>query len=311
MPFARPPAADDPDWPRASRWLSDDVERAGLRVIGVPCSIGSISPSKAFRTPDAVREALQRLSTWDAVGQQDLRDLPAQDLGDWPVANLDLPEAIAAIRAGASGMRGVTSPTVFLGGDNAITRPLVAGLLGDDLTTVGVLTFDAHHDVRSLGDGPRNGTPIRGLIEQEGLPGRNVAQVGIASFANAPAHAAWVADAGIHVEPIDAVHRDGVEAVVDRALDRLAHCDRLFVDVDIDVLDVAYAPACPGARPGGMTPRQLLTAARMCGRHDRVAAADLVEVDAAMDPTGATTLVVAEVLLHFAAGVLQRRGDAG
>lgn len=310
MSFSRPPAADDPDWPRASRWLSDEVERAALRVVGVPCSVGSISPSQAFRTPAAIRDAMQRLSTWDAAGRQDVRDLPAQDLGDWPVADLDLPEAIAAIRGGASGMRGVTSPTVFLGGDNAVTRPLVAGMLGDDLTSVGVLAFDAHHDVRSLRDGPRNGTPIRGLIEEEGLPGRNVAQVGIAPFANAPAHAAWAAEAGIHVETIEQVHHGGVEAALGRALEHLAHCDRIFVDFDIDVLDLAFAPACPGARPGGMTPTQLLTAARMCGRESAVAAADVVEVDATTDVAGATVLVAAQVVLHFASGVMQRREDA-
>lgn len=206
-------------------------------------------------------------------------------------------------------MRGVTSPTVFLGGDNAVTRPLVAGMLGDDLASVGVLTFDAHHDVRSLRDGPRNGTPIRGLIEEEGLPGGNVAQIGIAPFANAPAHAAWAAEAGIHVETIDQVHREGVEAALGRALEHLAHCDRIFVDFDIDVLDLAYAPACPGARPGGMTPTQLLTAARACGRESVVAAVDVVEVDATTDVAGATVLVAAQVVLHFASGVLQRRED--
>lgn len=309
MSFARPPAADDPDWPRASRWLSDDVARAALRVVGVPCSVGSISPSQAFLTPAAVRDAMQRLSTWDGIGAQDLRDLNAQDLGDWPVADLDLPEAIAAIRAGASGMRGVTSPTVFLGGDNAITRPLVAGLLGEDLTRVGVVTFDAHHDVRSLRDGPRNGTPIRGLIEEEGLPGSNVAQIGIAPFANAPAHAAWAAEAGIHVEPIDRVHSAGIEAAVDRAFEHLADCDRIFVDFDMDVLDLAFAPACPGARPGGMTPGQLFAAARICGRQSSVVAADIVEVDASTDD-GRTVLACAQVLLHVAAGVLQRREGA-
>ena len=310
MPFERPPAADDPDWPRASDWLSSEVERAALRVIGVPCSVGSISPSNAYETPAAVRDALRRLSTWDAVGGRDLRSLSVQDLGNWPIADLDLEEAMAAILGGASGLRGVHSLCLFLGGDNAITRPLVTGLFGDSLEEVGVLTFDAHHDVRSLRDGPRNGTPIRGLIEVDGLPGRNVAQIGIAPFANAPDHAAWAAEAGIHIEPIDRVHREGVDAAIDRALEHLAGCKRIFVDFDIDVLDVAYAPGCPGARPGGMHPSQLLAAARRCGREPSVVAGDLVEVDATSDPGGATVLVTAQVLLHFAAGLLARREEA-
>ena len=53
----------------------------------------------------------------------------------------------------------------FLGGDNAITRPLVNGLAEGDLDRVGILTLDAHHDVRITDNGPTNGSPIRGLSE--------------------------------------------------------------------------------------------------------------------------------------------------
>jgi arginase family enzyme len=183
---------------------------------------------------------------------------------------------------------------------------LVRGLAGGDLARVGVLTFDAHHDVRTLDAGPRNGTPIRGLIE-DGLPGSNVVQVGIHSFANSAVYRNYCDDVGIAVHTMEDVDRRGITAVVEGALARLSdRADRIYVDFDIDVLDRAFAPACPGSRPGGMYPRQLAAAARSCGIHPKVVAADFVEVDAARDRDALTVMQLATVFLAFASGLVAR-----
>jgi arginase family enzyme len=195
--------------------------------------------------------------------------------------------------------------TLFLGGDNAITRPLVATLAGD-LTTIGVLTLDAHHDVRSLGSGPTNGTPIRGLIEEDGLPGRNIAQVGIHSFANSAAYRRYCEDMGIAVFTVDDVERRGMEAIVYDAFRSLEHCETIYVDIDIDVLDSAFAPACPGARPGGLSVRQLSDAVWWCATRHRVRAFDFVEVDPEADVGSQTLDVMAHLILTAAAGYASR-----
>lgn len=307
MTFERPPAVDDPLWPRASAWLSaGDRDTAPFRIVGVPCSVGSITPSDAWRTPPAIRQALARLSPYDPVTGIDLTEaLPCADLGDLPVDGLDLEPALTEVRRMAAGLDR-DAVHVFLGGDNAITRPWVAGLCGPDLSRVGVLTLDAHHDVRHLDDGPRNGTPIRGLVEQEGLPGANVVQVGIGAFTNSRPYADWCHDHGVGVVTTDRVREVGAEVAVRGALARLGHCDLVVVDLDIDVLDVAFAPACPGARPGGLTPTDLFTAARVAGADPRVLAADVVEVDVTADEDGRTVMVAAMTLLSFAIGVASR-----
>jgi arginase family enzyme len=199
---------------------------------------------------------------------------------------------------------------VFVGGDNAITRPLVTGLWGDDLAATGVLTFDAHHDVRTLDRGPSNGSPIRGLVE-DGLPPAHIVQVGIHTFANSAAYRRWCEERGILVISMRRVQKDGIDSVVNGALGRLAgRCARIFVDFDIDVLDRAFAPACPGSRPGGMAPRDLLRAAELCGAHPGVAACDLVEVDPERDRDDLTLMNTAAVLLSFASGLVLRRDMA-
>ncbi|MDJ0959660.1 MAG: agmatinase family protein [Acidimicrobiia bacterium] len=296
---------DDPSWPRASAWLADASVTAALSVVGVPTAVGSISPSQADTTPAAFRSALGGFSTFDGEAGVDLADLTVVDHGDWDVATLDLDGMHDVVATQAAALPGDTV-YAFIGGDNAITRPLVRGLAAGDLERMGVLTFDAHHDVRTLDQGPRNGTPIRGLID-DGLPGSNVVQIGIHSFANSAIYRRFCDDAGIAVHTMEDVDRRGITAVVDDALKRLdSRTDRIYVDFDIDVLDRAYAPACPGSRPGGMHPRQLAAAARSCGIHQKVVAADFVEVDAAQDPGGLTTMQLATTFLAFASGLVAR-----
>jgi arginase family enzyme len=193
----------------------------------------------------------------------------------------------------------------FLGGDNAITRPLVRSL--GDLAEVGVLTLDAHHDVRVTDSGPNSGSPIRGLIE-DGLPDGRVIQIGIHSFANSREYRAYCEDHGIEVVTMATVDEVGVGWVVTTALNDLARrCRWIYVDVDLDVLDAAFAPGCSGARPGGMTPRQLAAACRAAGRHEAVRAVDFVEVDPARDPDGMTVMNMANTFLAFVSGLAGRQ----
>lgn len=101
--------------------------------------------------------------------------------------------------------------------------------------------------------------------------------------------------------------RQGVADLVRRKLDRLAQtCAELYVDLDVDVVDRAFVPGCPGARPGGLLPADLLAAAVEAGRHPNVRAVDVVEVDARADPTGVTVDLAALCLLSVAAGFAVR-----
>jgi formimidoylglutamase len=293
-------------WPRADHWLEGDHPAPDLVVIGVPTSSASLSPSEAWRTPALVRQALGRFSVFDGERRVDLRVLAVADRGDWPVSDLDMAEMLdVATGLAAQVERGPIY--AFLGGDNAITRPLVRGLFGGDLNRVGVLTLDAHHDVRTTEPGPTNGSPIRGLIE-DGLPDGQVIQIGIHSFANSAEYRSYCDDHRIEIITMEVVDDTDVDWLVTSALDDLAErVEWIHVDVDMDVLDSAFAPGCPGSRPGGMTPRQLATACRAAGAHPAVHSADFVEVDPGRDRDGVTVMNTASALLAFASGVAVRK----
>lgn len=297
--------SDDPHWPRAATWLARADDDPALVVLGLPTSSASISPSEGWRTPAALRAVLRRFSTYDGERDLDLDALPVRDLGDLDIATLEPAQALPAIEAAVADLD--PGPvTVFLGGDNVVTAPIVAAHPAASLERTGVLTFDAHHDVRDYDEAPSNGAPIRWLLDR-GLPGDQVVQVGIHGHANSRAYRRLCEEAGIRIVTVDEVERRGIEVVVTEALDHLAaRTDAVHVDLDIDVLDRAFAPGCPGARPGGLTPRQLTAAAHLAGAHPEVRTLDLVEVDPTADVAELTLMATAATFLAVATGVATR-----
>jgi len=295
-------AREDPLWPRASSWLAALDPTARLAVIGVPLSRTSISPSGAHTTPAAVRAALSRFACYHAGLDVDLP--PVQDLGDLDVASYDTEQALTINLSHVQ-----ADLVVVLGGDNAVTRPAMRTLM--HLPSAGLLTLDAHHDVRGPHAGWTNGTPVRGLLE-DGLPGRHVVQIGLGELTNSRGYRTFCQDADLTLISAEESRSDGVQHVVRRELDRLAQtCTDIYVDLDVDVVDRAFVPGCPGARPGGLTPSDLLEAAVEAGRHPSVRAIDIVEVDATADPLGITVDLAAMCLLSVAAGFAARLGAPG
>lgn len=296
---------EDPLWPRASDWLAGGGDPRGprLAVVGVPLCRTSISPSGAAATPAAVRAALRRFATFHAGLDVDLAVVSVTDHGDLDVADATVGDHLDRVDLNGIG----ADLVVVLGGDNAVTRPAMRTLL--DLPTSGLLTLDAHHDVRGFHAGATNGTPVRGLLE-DGLDGRHVAQVGIGNLTNSRAYRDWCLEQGITLIGADEV-RGRVGPAVKELLDRMARtCSGVYVDLDVDVVDSAYVPGCPGARPGGLQPHELLEAAVEAGRHPVVRAIDITEVDVTADLRGRTVDLAAMCLLSAAAGLAARAGDA-
>src|SRR5205085_5919581 len=107
------------------------------------------------------------------------------DRGDVALPGSTIENATPLIREAVAASTEAHALTLLAGGNNAITRPAVLGL-GGGLDEIGLITLDAHFDMRDLDKGLSNGNPVRALIE-DGLPGANIAQVGLAPFANSRA----------------------------------------------------------------------------------------------------------------------------
>ena len=187
-----------------------------------------------------------------------------------------------------------------------MTRPGVHAL-GLPLEKVGLITLDAHFDMRDTSQGLGNGNPVRALRE-DGLPGKNIAQIGLAPFANS---------ADMHRDAIDGghlivTHRRGParrdrQAVVDARSTMSRHCEAMVVDCDIDVIDRGQLPGAPGARPGGMAAHDFFAAVRMLAADPKVRLIDLTEWDPPLDPTDLSALTAARWVAECLAGFEARR----
>jgi len=131
--------------------------------------------------------------------------------------------------------------------------------------------------------------------------------VGIAGFAGSLDDRRWCDEQGIEVITAAEVRFNSLEDVLVEALDRLAmSVDHIYVSLDLGVLDRAFAPGCSAAHPGGLATRELLAAAFLAGRHDKVRAIDVVEVDADADVAYTTLDTAALCLLNAVAGLRYR-----
>jgi formiminoglutamase len=301
---------DDPLWPRAGRWLapprSAEPPRGDLAVIGVPTHLTSITTTSAHTTPAAVREALLRYSTFAASRDVDVSVLRAIDLGD--VVDPDWPEGEARVKHAVSSARDAFELLIALGGDNSLTYSVIRGLFAEDLADCGLITIDAHHDLR---DGDTNGSPVRRLVEA-GLAGANVVQIGIADFSNSAAYARRARDYGITVIGRDALRGADLSHVAATALAvASAGGRRVFVDIDADVCDRSVVPGCPSAAPGGISADELRQLAFLFARDPRVKGMDITEIDAAIDVNDRRTVRLAALLvLEAAAGLASRESAA-
>ena len=251
---------------------------APVALIGAGLNERSLTPGRCDLGPKAFRAVLPRFSTYDVETGAEL-STRVHDAGDVPLKAVSPADAFGPVRDAVAG-QGTRGLTVLIGGNNAITRPGVHGL---GLARTGLLTLDAHFDLRDTDQGLTNGNPVQALLE-DGLEGRRISQVGLAPFANTKRAHDKATAAGISVRTARECRERGLAAVVDEELERLSSlCEVIYVDFDIDVIDRSQWPASPGARPGGVSAQDFFDATRVIGAHPKVRAVDLTEYDPSLE----------------------------
>jgi len=286
-------------WPNLSELIVAAPGRAAVGLIGAPLAAGSVTPGACDRAPELLRRTLARIGRYDVETGRELTTQVA-DRGDIDLDGLTIEQATPRIRDAVAASAEAHALTLLVGGNNAVTRPAVLAL-GGDLAEIGLITLDAHFDMRDLDNGFSNGNPVRALIE-DGLPGANIAQVGLAPFANSRAMHEDAIEAGNLVVTIGDVREGGIAQAIERALDHVAHCDALVIDCDIDVIDRSQLPAAPGARPGGMAAHDFFWAVRRVAGDPRVRVIDLTEWDPSLDPSDLSALTAARWVAECLAG---------
>jgi arginase family enzyme len=286
-------------WPNLSDLIVDASADAPVGLVGAPLGLGSVTPGRCDLAPALLRATLRRIGLYDVETGRELASRIA-DHGDAEIDGLTIEAATGPIRDLCAASISRHPLTLVIGGNNAVTRPVVHALVVP-LIAVGLITLDAHFDLRDTDEGLGNGNPVRALRE-DGLPGRNVTQIGLAPFANSAAMHRDAVAGGHLVVTIADVRRGGIAQAVEAALAHLAHCDAIVVDCDIDVIDRGQFPGAPGARPGGMAAHDFFAATRLLAASPKVRAIDLTEWDPPLDPSDLSALTAARWLAECLAG---------
>lgn len=305
--FLHLPWVEDPD---RIKELQPDIA-----IVGAPFDVAVTHRPGARFGPRAIRAAsyLQRTGLYHlALRVEPFTVLRGIDAGDAPCIPGDIERSHEAIRAKLRALLDAAPRCIpiVLGGDHSITYP-AAGVVADHYDRrVGVIHFDAHADAAndSWGVLLSHGTPMRRLIEAGHVAGRNFVQVGLRGYWPGPDVLAWMAEQGMRSHFFSEIEERGFEAVIEDAIaEALAGADHVYLSVDIDVLDPAFAPGTGTPEPGGLTARELLWAVRTVTSRVDVVGLDVVEVAPPYDPSGITAEVAHRVVLEAVSATAAKR----
>lgn len=282
-------------------------------LMGAPLSRSSISASAASEFPESFRRSWKGFTTYNLDEEIDLRSLSVLDIGD---INMHFTNILQSHENIKNAMHGLTkqfpqSLPITIGGDHSITAMLVKGLKQTvQNEEIGVLQLDTHFDLRDLKDhGPTNGTPIRNLIESGTIKGEHVFNIGLHGFFNGPSLVQCAKEYGVNFKTLKQARKKGIKETIEDALSQLAEkVDRIYLTVDMDVLDIAYAPGVPASTPGGMHTDELFEAVYTAGKHPKVCAMDIVCLDPTKDGAVQPTVKAGtHVFLSFMSGLYKRK----
>ena len=270
------------------------MEEAEYVVVGLPFDGTASFRSGSRDGPDAIRLASFNFESYDSYYQVDLAELAICDLGNMELG-ADPAYAEETIMEGINFLPERAVP-IFLGGEHSITPAIVEGL-GRRATgaSLDVLVLDAHLDLREEYGCTKasHACASRRILEKDALAG--YASMGIRSGSRE--EFAWAAENGISYYTARQVREEGVDAVLDRALEKM-QSQRLYLSIDLDVLDPAYAPAVGNPEPFGLTSWDVQRVIERLA--PRLAGLDINELTPAYD-RGETALLAARLARDFIA----------
>ena len=281
---------------------------ADVAIVGAPTDdLVSDRPGTRYG-PRAIRAASCPPGPHLEAGIDALEALRVVDFGDAPVIPADAARSHEAIEATVGEVVDAGVLPVVLGGDHSISEPDVRAVSARR-GPVGLVHFDTHTDTGTevFGVSFSHGTPMHKLVEGGHVDPARYVQIGLRGYWPGKREFEWQRERGIMSLFMHDVRDRGIRAVVAEALERVG-AGPVFVTVDIDVLDPAFAPGTGTPEPGGMTPADLLWACREVAARVELVGADVVEViPTAVGSADVTALAADRVIRELLTGLALAR----
>jgi agmatinase len=274
----------------------EDVDDYDVAVVGIPWDAGVTYRPGARFGPSAIRQASRLLRPYNpALDAQPFHDAQVVDAGDVAANPFDITRAIDETREGLAALiTPAGRPVLSLGGDHTMALPALQAMHSVH-GPLALVHFDAHLDTwNTYFDAPyTHGTPFRRASEQGLVVKGSSAHVGIRGSLYDRQDLLDDEELGFTIVHCRDIDRIGVDGIVERVVERVGD-HPVYVSIDIDVLDPAFAPATGTPEAGGMTSRELLGVLRAM-RELRLVGADIVEVSPAYDHAEVTAVAAANI----------------
>jgi agmatinase len=299
-------------------WCSDDeslrASGAEVAIVGAPLDDAASNRPGARFGPRAIRTATYHSGDlWSIQLETEvLSRVKVVDAGDAPIVPARLARGLRVIHEKVWRVARTGAMPIVLGGDHSITFPSAAAVARHvHPRKVGIVHFDAHADTGESvwGSLASHGTPMRRLVEEGWVEGRNFVQVGLRGYWPEKETFDWMREQGFRWHPMVEIEERGAEAVLGDAIaEAIDGPDCVYLSIDIDVVDPGSAPGTGTPEPGGLLPREMLRAARqIVGRVDLVGM-DVVEVSPPYDQSEATAMLAHRLVLEAISALAAKRG---
>jgi agmatinase len=269
-----------------------------------------LGPQSIRRCDNAWSPPLSRPS--QAVRVDPFKYLSMVDYGDAEVVPGNTLMTFKNVRRFVGEILGAGAMPIMLGGDHGVSLPHIQAVAEHyGFGSVGVVQFDAHSDTAPVPPGHigNHGTQMRQLIEMGAINGPNLVQIGMRGGWPDPEVTAWMEAEGIRTHYMAEIHARGFDAVLGDAIREARDgAEHVFLTVDVDAADPAFAPGTGSPEPGGMTSAQLMRAVRRIAHEVGIIGMDVVEVSPPYDVGNSITAMLAHrCVLEAITGLAMRR----
>jgi agmatinase len=300
-------------------WITDARElrdrAVDVAIVGAPFDDAVSHRPGARFGPRAIRMAPTAWGTADAWSIQLLAEpyakLTVVDAGDAPVVPTRFERALRVIHEKVYRVASAGPVPIVLGGDHSITYPSAAAVARAVWPrSLGVIHFDAHADTGAdqWGNLHAHGQPMRRLIDEGWVSGKNFVQIGLRGYWPDRDTFEWMREQGMRWHAMTEIEERGSEAVLaDAIVEALDGPEVIYLSVDIDVVDPGMAPATGTPEAGGMLARELLRAVRQIVSQVELVGMDVVEVSPPYDHAEVTAILAHRTVMEAISALGARR----
>jgi agmatinase len=273
--------------------LQKPFDKARYVVFGVPFDVTSTYRTGARFMPTAVRQASLNIETFSFRAGIEVEDLPIHDAGDLHVST-DTKKTVDMTKLVVEDILAAGKMPIAIGGEHTITLGIMKGY-GEKAKKTAVVSFDAHLDLRKEYSGLKlSHTTFMQLINEEVKPAK-IIEVGTRSVCKE--ELAYARKAGIEFFTSQQIRQEGSEGVTAQLKHKLEPYANVYLSVDMDILDPAFAPAVQNPEADGISTSKLLDI--VCALCDnRVVGFDCLEIAPPYDQ-GISAIAAAKVMFEM------------